>query len=119
MIISQVGAPSVCLSSNLVCAGMPQAAGFVAINVPVKVEGRADEDGPMVAEVCSSGGRHLVGKAIEKRSSAAWLLFRISREICPQGGCLTFRALVNEVVLWQRAYRVVWHDRFPGVEPVA
>jgi len=119
MRISQVGEPSVSLSFDLVCAEAPEGAGFVAVNLPVKVEDRVDEDGRMIAQICSSGGEPLAGKAIEKRSSAAWLVFRIPRDLCPEGGSLTFCALVDEVVLWQRVYRVVWRGRFPRLEPAA
>lgn len=119
MRISQVGEPSVSLSSDLACAGTPEGSGFVAVNLPVKVEDRVAEDGPMIAQIWSSGGEPLVGRAIEKRSSAGWLLFRIPRDLCPEGGSLTFCALVDEAVLWQRAYRVVWRGRFPRLEPAA
>jgi hypothetical protein len=114
--ISQGGEPSVSLSFDLVCAEASAGPGFVAVNLPVKVEDRAEEDGPMIAQVRCSGGEQLTGKAIEKRTSAGWLVFRIPRHLCPPGGSLTFRALVDEVVLWQREYRVVWRGRFPGLE---
>lgn len=119
MRISQVGEPSVCLSFDLLCAAMPGGAGFVGVNLPVKVEDRVEDDGPMVAQIRCSGGTSLAGKAIEKRPTASWLLYRIPRDLCPEGGSLTFRAVVDEVVLWQRAYRVVWHGRFPRLEPAA
>ena len=114
--ISQGGEPSVSLSFDLACVEASRRAGFVAVNVPVKVEDRIEEDGPMIAQVCVSGGEQLTGKAIEKRSSAGWLVFRIPRDLCPEGGSLTFRALVDEVVLWQGEYRVVWRGRFPGLK---
>jgi hypothetical protein len=114
--ISQGGEPSVSLSFDLVCAEASGRVGFVAVNVPVKVEDRVEEDGPMVAQVCLSGGDQLTGKAIEKRSSAGWLVFRIPSDLCPEGCSLTFRALVDEVVLWQGEYRVVWRGRFPGLK---
>jgi hypothetical protein len=113
--ISQDGEPRVSLSYDLVGSETSRKAGFVAVNLPVKVEDRVTEDGPMIAQVCCSGGEQLTGKAIEKRTSAGWLVFRIPRDLCPQGGSLNFRALVDEVVLWQREYRVVWRGRFPGL----
>ena len=116
MRISQVGEPSVSLSFDLVCAEAPEGAGFVAVNLPVKVEDRVDEDGPMIAQIFSPEGEPLTGKAIEKRSSTAWLVFRIPRDLCPEGGSLTFCALVDEVVLFQSAYRVVWRGRYPKLE---
>lgn len=114
--VSQQGDPRVSLSYDLVGAEVSRRVGFVAVTLPVKIEDRVAEDGPMLAQVCCSGGEQLPGKAIEKRTSAGWLVFRIPRELCPQGGSLTFRALVDEVVLWQREYRVVWRGRFPGLE---
>jgi hypothetical protein len=119
MRISQVGAPSVCLSSNVDCAEAREGAGFVSVNVPLKIEDRAEEDGPMVAQAHPRRGMPVEGKALENRSSAGWLLFRIPRHLCPEGYCLTLRALVDEAVLWQREYRVVWRGRFPGLEPAA
>jgi hypothetical protein len=113
--INQDGEPRVSLSYDLVASQVSRRAGFLAVNLPVKVEDRVVEDGPTIAQVCCSGGEQLVGKAIEKRTSACWLVFRIPRDLCPQGGSLTFRALVDEVVLWQKKYRVVWRGRFPGL----
>jgi hypothetical protein len=119
MRISQAGEPSVCLSFDRVWTEAPEGAGFVAVNLPVKVTDRIDEDGPMVAQIRHFGGEPLSGKAIEKRTSAGWLVFRIPRHLCPEGRSLTFCALVDEVVLWKRAYRVVWRGRFPKLEPAA
>ena len=119
MRISQLGVPTVFLSSNTALVGTVEEAGSVAVNVPVKIEARGDEDGPMVARLHPGGRVTLEGKAIESRWSAGWLLFKIPRELCPEGGSLTFCALVDEVVLWQREYRVVWRDRFPGLGPPA
>ena len=116
MRISQVGEPRVCLSFDLACPEVPEDTGFVAVNLPVKVEDRAAEDGPMIAQLRSSEGESLIGKAIEKRLSDGWLVFRIPRDLCPEGGALTFCALVDEVVLFQRAYRVVWRGRYPGLK---
>ena len=113
--ISQEGEPRVSLSYDLDGEETSKKAGFVAVHLPVKVEDRVEEDGPMMAQVSCSGGKRLAGKAIERRTSAAWLLFRIPRDLCPQDGSLTFRAVVDEVVLWQRKYRVVWRGRFPGL----
>jgi hypothetical protein len=117
MRISQVGEPSVCLSFDSF-AEAPQGAGFVGINLPVKVEGRAEEDGPLVAETCLSG-RLRSGKVVEKKPRGSWLVFRIPRDLCSEGSSLTLRVLVDEVVLWQRSYRVVWRGRFPGLHPTA
>jgi hypothetical protein len=117
MRISQVGEPRVCLSFDLACAEAPEGTGFVAVNLPVKVEDRADEDGPMTARLYSSEGEPLAGKAIEKKLSDGWLVFRIPRRLCPEGGSLNFCALVDEVVLFQRTYRVEWRGRYPGLKP--
>jgi hypothetical protein len=119
MRISQVGAAMVSLSSNVGGTDGLEKAAFVAVNVPLKLEDKADDDGPMVAQFYLCGGEAMEGKAIENRSSAGWLLFRIPRDLCPEGGSLTFCALVNDEVLWQREYRVIWRDRFPGLEPAA
>jgi hypothetical protein len=119
MRISQAGEPSVCLSSDLACTGNSEETSFVGVNLPVKVEDRAEEDGPMIAQFCPCGGEPLKGRAIENRSTAGWLVFRIPRDLCPEGRSLTFRAVVDEVVLWQRAYRVVWRGRFPRLESTA
>lgn len=91
----------------------------MSVNLPVKVEDRLEEDGPMVAQMCCSQGKPIQGKTIEKKPSASWLLFRIPRHLCREGSSLTFRALVDEAVLWQRAYRVMWRGRFPGLGPTA
>ena len=117
MRISQVGVPSVCLSSNVDCRGDREEAEFIAVHVPVKIEERADEDGPVVAQVQFRRGAPLEGQTVEKRSSAGWLLFRIPRRLCPEGGSLTLCALVDQVVLWEEDYQVVWHGRFPRLEP--
>ena len=119
MRISEVGTPSVCLSFNAACEKNLEESGFVAVNVPVKIEDRADEDGPMVAQARARLGTALEGKAIENRSSAGWLLFRIPRDLCPEGGALVLRALVDEAVVWQKEYRVVWRGRFPGLVAAA
>ena len=113
MRISQTGEPIVCLSFDRACEESPESTGFVAVSLPVKVEDRVDEDGPLIAQICSPEGQMLSGKAIEKRSAAGWLVFRIPQDLCPEGGLLTFCVLVDEVVLLQRAYRVVWNGRFP------
>jgi hypothetical protein len=117
MKISQFGAPTVFLSSNVVLVGTAEEGGYVAVNVPVKIEDKADDDGPVVARLLPPGAEPLNGKAVENRFSAGWLLYKIPRELCPEGGALTFCALVDDVVLWQKEYRVVWHDRFPGLTP--
>jgi hypothetical protein len=117
MRIAQFGAPNVFLSSNVVLVGTVEEAGHVAVNVPVKIEGRADEDGPVVARFYPPGAMPVEGKAVETRSVPSWLLYRIPRDLCPEGGSLAFCALVDEVILWQREYLVVWHDRFPGLTP--
>jgi hypothetical protein len=114
--ITQEGEPRVSLSFDLDCQDTSKRAGFVAVHLPVKVEDRVEEDGPMMAQVSCADGKRLAGKAIEKKASAAWLLFRIPRDLCPEGGFLTFRASVDEVVLWQGKYRVVWRGRFPGLK---
>jgi hypothetical protein len=117
MRISQFGAPSVFLSSNVVLAGTVEEGGYVAVNVPVKIEDRADDDGPLMAQFHPPKATPLEGKAVENRTAPSWLLFKIPRDVCPEGGSLTFYAVVDEAVLWQKEYRVVWNDRFPALTP--
>jgi hypothetical protein len=119
MRISQVGAPNVCLSFDVARPEPLEEPGFVAINIPLKIEDRGEEDGSMVAQARSRRGAPLRGKAIEKRPAAGWLLFRIPRERCSEGEAFAFCALVDEAVVWQKEYRVVWRGRFPGLEPAA
>jgi hypothetical protein len=119
MRISQFGAPNVFLSSNVALAGTAEEAGCVAVNVPLKIEDKGDEEGPLVAILEHSGLTALEGRAVEKRTSVVWLLFEIPRESCAEGTSLTFCALADEVVLWQGKYRVLWRGRFPGLEPTA
>jgi len=119
MRISQIGAPSVCLSSHMVRANAIEEPEFIAVNVPIKIEDKSEEDGPIVAMLQLSGRTALEGRAIENRSPVGWLLFKIPRGLCAEGGSLTFCALADEVLLWQKEYRVVWRDRFPGLEPAA
>jgi hypothetical protein len=119
MKISLAGTPTVFLSSNLALVGTAEEAGSVAVNIPVKIEDKAEEDGPLLAQLQLRRGRPLEGKAMETRTSAVWLLYRIPRELCPEGGSLRFCALADEVVLWQKEYRVVWRGRFPALESAA
>ena len=118
MKVTQLGAPSVCLSSSVTPAGTAEAPGFVAINVPIKIEYRAIEDPTPLARLRFSGDRLLMGDVIEKRPSGGWLLFRVPREFCPDGGVLILDASLENVILWEKAYRVVWRERFPGLELV-
>ena len=118
MRVSQLGAPSVSLSSVVAPAGTAAAAGFVAINVHIKIEDRASEDPAVVGHIHLSEDKLLVGKVIERRPSGGWLLFWVPRELCQEGGVLTLCALQEDIVLWEKAYRVVWRERFPGLEPV-
>ena len=117
MRISQFGAPTVFLSSHAVLVGTVEEGGYVAVNVPVKIEDRAEQDGPLVARFHPLETTHVEGKTVENRTPPSWLLFRIPRHLCPEGCSLTFSAAVDETVLWQKEYRVVWHDRFPGLAP--
>jgi hypothetical protein len=106
------------LSFDLGSAQGPKGIGFVAVSLPVKVEDRADENGPVIAQLCFPEGEPLAGRAIEKRLSDSWLVFRIPSDLCPEGGSLTFCALVDEVVLFQSMYRFVWRGRYPRLEAV-
>ncbi len=117
MRISQFGAPTVFLSSNVVLVGTAEEGGYVAVNVPVKIEDRGEQDGPLVARLHPREATRVEGRAVENRTPPSWLLFRIPRDLCSEGSSLTFSAAVDEDVLWQKEYRVVWHDRFPGLMP--
>jgi len=119
MKVSQLGAPSVCLSLSRTPAGTAEAPGFVAINVPIKIEDRAPEDPAPMARLRFSADRLLMGNVIEKKPSSGWLLFRVPQELCPDGGVLTLGALLDDVILWEEAYRIVWRERFPGLELVS
>jgi len=119
MRIREQGKPSVCLSLTLDGSEDDERAESVAVNVPVKIEDRAEDDGPMVVQAHPYRGAPLEGRALESRSSSGWLLFRIPRQLCPDGGSLRLCALLDEAVLWERQYKVVWRGRFPGLEPVA
>ena len=116
MRVTQLGAPSVCLSLSATPAGTAEAPGFVAINIPIKIEDRAPEDPAPLARLRLSGDRLLLGNVIEKRPSSGWLLFRVPRELCQDGGVLILDASLEDTVLWEKAYRVVWRERFPGLE---
>lgn len=118
MKVTQLGAPSVCLSLSATPAGTAEAPGFVAINVPIKIEDRDVEDPAPRARLRSSGGGLLTGKVIEKRPSGGWLLFRVPRDLCQDGRVLIIDASLEDVILWEKAYRVVWRERFPGLELV-
>lgn len=90
----------------------------MAINVLLRVQERG-EDGPMLALLSCGQGEHIRGKVIDQNKRLdSWLLFRIPRKLCPEGGLLTLSAVVDDSVLWQKAYRVVWFGRFPRLEPV-
>ncbi len=118
MKISQVGHPTVFLSSRQMPTESSNVRHSVAVNVSVKVQERSDDDGPLLAQLQLGRGTRLEGKAIEGGRSGDWLLFRIPRDLCPEGGCLTLCALVDELTLWSREYRVVWRNRFPSLEPL-
>ena len=116
MRVTQLGAPSVCLSLSATPAGTAEAPGFVAISVPIKIEDRTTEDPSPLARLRLTGGRLLMGNVVEKKPAGGWLLFKVPQELCEDGGVLVLDASAEDVILWERAYRVVWRERFPGLE---
>jgi hypothetical protein len=107
----------VSLSSNIDFPGIPEAAGFLVIDVPVKVGGGEDGEETVLDLVSCSGAEELVERVIDRsRPVRNWLLYRIPREFCPDGSHLTLSALAGNSVLWQAAYTVVWRDRLPVLE---
>ena len=117
MKVSQTGVPAVSLSSDLGQGGVGEP-GFVSVNVPIKIEERGDETGDLAACLSLPKGERLLGTVVERRSSSQWLLYRVPRQLCPEGAVLAFSTSLADDILWQRAYRVVWRDRFPGLEAV-
>jgi len=113
--IDQVGEPRVCLSFDDASEERSDDTEFVAVSLEVKIKERIDSDGPLVAHVRCSGGKLVVGRALEKRAQAGWLVYRIPRCLCSEGESLRFRALVDKDVIWQTAYRVVWRGGYPGL----
>jgi hypothetical protein len=118
VVITQTGTPSVCLSSNVHSSEISGPTGSVTINVPLKVEDRG-EDGPILASVSYGRGEPIRGRFFDRgKRPGSWLLFTIPRKFCPERGLLTLSASLDESVLWERTYRVIWSGRFPGLEPV-
>jgi hypothetical protein len=115
MQVSQVGEPRVYLSSDRSSDDGPVETEFVGVSIEMRIDERAEEDGQMVAQVRCSGGKSLRGRAIEKRTPTGWLVFRIPCDLCPAGKSLRFRALLGKDILWQAAYEIVWHGRFPAL----
>jgi hypothetical protein len=113
--VTQLGGPSVCLSLSPTRDGAETTA-YLAIHVPIKIEDRAPEDPAPRARLRLSGGGLFMGNVIEKRPPSGWLLFRVPQELCPDGGVLTLNASLEDVILWEKEYRVVWRERFPGLE---
>jgi anti-anti-sigma factor len=116
MRVRQFGATSVCLSSNGEGTEGADEARFAKINVPLKVEKREAEDGPLVAQIIFGGEEPQVGTVIEERSGNTWILFRLSLDLLPEGRPVTLSALLDKAVLWRRDYRVAWRGRFPALE---
>jgi hypothetical protein len=116
--VTQLGGPSVCLSSSPARDGAAETTEYVAIHVPIKIEDRVTEDLAPLARLRLLGGSLFMGNVIDKRPSGGWLLFKVPQELCPDGGVLTLYASLDGVVLWEKAYRVVWRERFPGLEQV-
>ena len=118
MKVTQLGGPSVCLSSSPTRDDAAETIGHVTINVPIKIEDRGAEDPAPLARLRVSGGSLIMGNVIEKRPSGGWLLFKVPQELCPDGGVLTLYASLGGTMLWEKAYRVAWRGRFPGLEQI-
>jgi len=116
MKVSQTGVPAVSLSSYVGQAKGADEPGFIAVNVPIKIEERGDETADLSTWISLAENEHLLGRVVERRSSSHWLLYRVPRQLCPEGAVLTFSTSLADDLLWQRAFRVVWRGRFPGLE---
>jgi hypothetical protein len=117
MKIKQFGAPSVSLSFNRDHAA--ETGRSAEISVLIKVEDREPEDAPLAGQVRFDEGEHLLGAVIERRSGNTWIVFHVAQELLPEGRPLALCALLDDTVVWQKDYRVAWHGRFPGLDPLS
>lgn len=118
MKIRQTATPNVFLSFPMEDDNRSEESTVVAVNIAVTIEDRDEDDGSLVAHVRPHKCKPIEGRAVENRSSSAWLLFRLPQELCTEGSSHQFSASVDDTVLWQEEYRVVWRGRFPALKPV-
>jgi hypothetical protein len=117
MRLIQRGPPVVGLSSEVSTPGEPP--GFVAIDITVRIE-PPQKRLPQLSVVCSLGTGDSVHPVLEESKLVYnWLRFRIPREHCPEGGCLTLSADLDGTVLWQKCYRVSWKQSMPFLDEVS
>jgi hypothetical protein len=117
MRLIQRGPPVVGLSTD---ASIPEEpAGFVAVDVTVRME-PPQKRLPQLDLVCSLGSGDMA-HPVFKESKLVYdrLRFRIPREHCPEGGCLTLSADLDGSVLWQKCYRVSWKQSMPFLDEVS
>ena len=114
MRLIQRGPPVVGLSTDASIPGEPP--GFVAIDVTVRIE-PPQKRLPQLNLACSLGSEGTVHPVLEE-SKLVYnrLRFRIPREHCPEGGCLTLSADLDGTVLWQKCYRVSWKQSMPFLD---
>lgn len=114
MRLIQRGPPVVGLSSDVSTPG--ESPGFVAIDVTVRME-PPPKRLPQLNLACSLGPKDMAHPVL-KESKLVYnrLRFRIPREQCPEGGCLTLSADLDGSVLWQKCYRVNWKQSMPFLE---
>jgi hypothetical protein len=117
MRLIQRGPPVVGLSTDVTIAGEPP--GFVAIDVTVRME-PPQKRLPQLNLACSLGSEGMVHRVFEESKFVYNRLpFRIPREHCPEGGCLTLSADLDGTVLWQKCYRVSWKQSMPFLDEVS
>jgi hypothetical protein len=117
MRLIQRGPPVVGLSSD---ASIPaESPGFVTIDVTVRIE-PPQKRLPRLRLACSLGSGDMVQPVLEESKLVYnQLRFRISREHCPEDGCLTLSADLDGAVLWQKGYRVNWRRSVPFLDEVS
>ena len=117
MRLIQRGPPVVGLSPDVSVPG--ESPGFVAIDVTVRIE-PPPKRLPQLNLACSLGSEGMVHPVLEESKLVYnWLRFRIPREHCPEGGCLTLSADLDGTVLWQKCYRVSWKQSLPFLDELS
>jgi hypothetical protein len=117
MRLFQTGPAIVGLSADASVPGEPP--GFVAIDVAVRIE-PPPKLLPQLDLACSVGSEEMVHRVFEQRKIVHnRLTFRIPREHCPEGGCLSLSAELDDTILWQKCYRVRWKQSEPFVEELS
>ena len=117
MRLIQRGPPVVGLSSDVSTPVEPP--GFVAIDITVRIEPPLKRM-PQLNLACSLGSEGMVHRVFEESKFVYNRLpFRIPREHCPEGGCLTLSADLDGTVLWQKCYRASWKQSMPFLDEIS